>query len=179
MESMRASTTDDNAAFADSDKSNVKIYFLTVPYGTYCFHLVQHLLQVVGIFVMSTGMSRSIRALAIHPAKKDLRASNSDYAAAYRVVRRVYDNCKPSEPNGISGRSSDCSNRDILSGNLEINSKTSRANQRQDEQASPAVDSSACFRRGSSKGFFQMNMRVSHAGLPPSMPQSVKIILPY
>ncbi len=28
---MRASTTDDNAAFADSDKSNVKIYFLTVP----------------------------------------------------------------------------------------------------------------------------------------------------
>ncbi len=29
---MRASTTDDNAAFADSDKSNVKIYFLTVPY---------------------------------------------------------------------------------------------------------------------------------------------------
>ncbi len=31
MESMRASTTDDNAAFADSDKSNVKIYFLTVP----------------------------------------------------------------------------------------------------------------------------------------------------
>ncbi len=32
MESMRASTTDDNAAFADSDKSNVKIYFLTVPY---------------------------------------------------------------------------------------------------------------------------------------------------
>ena len=33
MESMRASTTDDNVAFADSDKSNVKIYFLTVPYG--------------------------------------------------------------------------------------------------------------------------------------------------
>ncbi len=31
MESMRASTTDDNAAFADSDKSNVKIYFLTAP----------------------------------------------------------------------------------------------------------------------------------------------------
>ena len=31
MESMRASTTDDNVAFADSDKSNVKIYFLTVP----------------------------------------------------------------------------------------------------------------------------------------------------